>query len=160
MTVIYLRDDSRLDDMLAVERSCFASPWSREDIKNALSAPWLRCMGVFEDEQLIGWGCAGVTPPEARLMTIAVLPGYRRIGYGKTLLKALLQAAADTGCGYMELECRAGNLPAQQMYKTHGFIKVGISKGYYTDTGEDAYIYCLPALPEGKPENDPYITMI
>jgi ribosomal protein S18 acetylase RimI-like enzyme len=46
------------------------------------------------------------------------------------------------------------------MYKPHGFIKDGISKGYYTDTGEDAYIYCLPSLPEGKPENDPYITKI
>ena len=160
MTFRYLTDESRLDEMMAVEISSFSSPWSREDVKSTLTSPWLRVVGAFEGEDLAGWGCAGVNPPEARLMTIAILPGFRRKGYGRALLKALLQAAADTGCGYMELECRAGNLPAQQMYKTHGFIKVGISKGYYTDTGEDAYIYCLPSLPEGKPENDPYITKI
>ena len=158
MTFRYLTDESRLDEMLAVEISSFSSPWSCEDVKSTLTSPWLRVVGAFDGEDLAGWGCAGVNPPEARLMTIAILPNFRRKGYGRALLKALLQAAADAGCGYMELECRKSNLPAQQMYKTSGFIKVGVSKGYYTDTGEDAYIYCLPALPKGHPENDPYIT--
>ena len=158
MTFRYLTDESRLDEMLAVEISSFSSPWSREDVKSTLTSPWLRVVGAFDGEDLAGWGCAGVNPPEARLMTIAILPNFRRKGCGRALLKALLQAAADAGCGYMELECRKSNLPAQQMYRTSGFIKVGVSKGYYTDTGEDAYIYCLPELPEGHPENDPYIT--
>ena len=158
MTSRYLTDESRLDEMLAVEISSFSSPWSREDVKSTLTSPWLRVVGAFDGEDLAGWGCAGVNPPEARLMTIAILPNFRRKGYGRALLKALLQAVADAGCGYMELECRKSNLPAQQMYRTSGFIKVGVSKGYYTDTGEDAYIYCLPELPEGHPENDPYIT--
>ncbi|MCR4578659.1 MAG: ribosomal protein S18-alanine N-acetyltransferase [Clostridiales bacterium] len=158
MTLRCLTDDSLLDGMMAVEQSSFASPWSREDVKSTLTSPWLRVIGAFEGEELVGWGCVGVNPPEARLMTVAILPGSRRKGHGRQLLRALLQAAADAGCGYMELECRRSNLPAQRMYTTNGFIKVGVSKGYYTDTGEDAFIYCLPALPEGHPENDPYIT--
>ena len=158
MTTRYLLDGASLDEMMAVEQRSFPSPWSREDVRSTLTSPWLRVIGAFEGEKLIGWGCAGVNPPEARLMTIAILPEFRRKGYGKTLLGALLRAAADAGCGYMELECRRNNLPARQMYETHGFIKVGVSKGYYTDTGEDAFVYCLPALPEGVPENDPYIT--
>lgn len=157
MTVCCLTDEARLDEMLEVEQSSFASPWSRDDIQSALSAPWLRCMGIFEGDTLAGWGCAGVNPPEARLLTIAIKPDFRRKGRGSMLLRALMQAAADAGCGYMELECRRSNLPAQQLYKTHGFIKVGVSKGYYADTGEDAFVFCAPSLPEGHPENDPFI---
>ncbi len=40
----------------------------------------------------------------------------------------------------MTLEVRLSNRGAQEMYKKFGFTAVGVRKGYYADTGEDALI--------------------
>ena len=40
----------------------------------------------------------------------------------------------------MTLEVRLSNRAAQEMYKRFGFTAVGVRKGYYADTGEDALI--------------------
>jgi ribosomal-protein-alanine N-acetyltransferase len=40
----------------------------------------------------------------------------------------------------MTLEVRLSNRGAQEMYKRFGFTPVGVRKGYYADTGEDALI--------------------
>ncbi len=41
------------------------------------------------------------------------------------------------------LEVREHNAPAQALYKKLGFQQVGIRKGYYHDTGEDALLLTL-----------------
>jgi ribosomal-protein-alanine N-acetyltransferase len=40
----------------------------------------------------------------------------------------------------MTLEVRKANAGAQAMYRKFGFETVGVRKGYYVETGEDAYI--------------------
>jgi len=45
------------------------------------------------------------------------------------------------GASLIFLEVRAGNEPAQRLYRSMGFVFRGIRKGYYTDTGEDAVIF-------------------
>ena len=144
--------------MLAIERESFPSPWSESDILTALtSGARLRCLGLFEDGCLAGWGCFAAGLEEAHLLSVAIAPGKRRRGLGRSLMQALMQAASDAGCRYMELECRRGNTPAQNLYASLGFLKVGTRPHYYTDTGEDALIYVHVALPEGDCERDPFL---
>ena len=40
----------------------------------------------------------------------------------------------------LTLEVRLSNKGAQEMYKRFGFTAVGVRKGYYADTGEDALV--------------------
>jgi len=74
------------------------------------------------------------------VISIAVLPEYRRKGIAKTLLKDALKALKKHyGCDEAYLEVRVSNSPALMLYQKLGFTIVKVSKGYYVD-GEDAYV--------------------
>ena len=45
---------------------------------------------------------------------------------------------------------RAHNEKAQALYRSLGFIKVGVRKKYYEDTGEDGWIMVCDKLPEAQ----------
>lgn len=138
-----ITDVSCLDRMHEIETACFISPWAKEDIKNDLEKRngVSRYLGVWQDDVLAGWGCVMLLGEEAHLATVAVMPEYRRRGLGRELMKALLSLSQEEGTLYMQLECRRSNTAAQEMYKSLSFFRFSIRKGYYTDTGEDAFLY-------------------
>lgn len=73
---------------------------------------------------------------EAEILTIAVLPPWRRRGIGGLLLRAALAAVAEAGAVSMFLEAAADNLAALALYERHDFQRIGLRKGYYA--GVDA----------------------
>lgn len=146
------------ETILSLERACFPTPWEADAIADDLSQnPCARYVLIQEGERFIGYGCLWLLMEEAHLMSVAILPEFRRAGAGEALMRALIQAAADGGARFMELECRRSNLAAQALYHKLGFLRVGCRKGYYEDTGEDALVYALIALPPGHPEDDPFL---
>lgn len=70
---------------------------------------------------------------EAEILTIAVLPPWRRAGLGATLLEAALAASAAAGAEAMFLEAAADNVAALALYEKRGFSRVGLRKAYYGD---------------------------
>lgn len=84
--------------------------------------------------------------PAARLYSIAVGSGYRRLGHGVALLLAAEEAAADRGASAMTLEVRADSTAAQHLYATHGYSVCGQRQRYYAD-GTDAWKMRKPLLP-------------
>lgn len=156
MRTAYITDLTFIEQMNAIEQASFPTPWARADIENdILNNPASRYIGVFEGEELVGWGCLWLKFDEVLLATVSIRPDKRRMGFGRALMNALIQAASDAGGRYIELQCRTQNAPAQAMYCSLGFLRVGRLKGYYTDTGDDAWIYVKIGLPESHPENDP-----
>jgi len=74
------------------------------------------------------------------VISIAVLPEYRRRGIAKTLLSNALKALKEHyGCEEAYLEVRISNSPALALYQKLGFTIVKVSRRYYID-GEDAYV--------------------
>jgi len=74
------------------------------------------------------------------VISIAVLPEYRRRGIAKALLtRAMKILKEEYGCEEVYLEVRVSNQPAISLYRKLGFDVVKISRRYYVD-GEDAYI--------------------
>ena len=61
-------------------------------------------------------------------------------GSATRLLLALAREAIERGATALTLEVRLSNRGAQELYKRFGFTAVGVRKGYYADTGEDALI--------------------
>ena len=41
------------------------------------------------------------------------------------------------------LDVRFSNAPAQNLYRSFGFVIRGLRKGYYSDNGEDALVMAL-----------------
>lgn len=80
------------------------------------------------------------------VISIAVLPGYRRMGIGKALLLEALKAMVKHyGARECYLEVRVSNTPAINLYKKVGFEISRVIKGYYAD-GEDAYLMQIKNL--------------
>ena len=74
------------------------------------------------------------------LVSIAVLPGYRRRGVGSALLSETIRVLSEVyGVESIYLEVRVSNEPAIRLYEKFGFRRARRVRGYYAD-GEDAYV--------------------
>ena len=71
-------------------------------------------------------------------------------------IDALAPGITVFGLSFLTLECRRSNAVAQSLYHKLGFKDVGFRKRYY-ENSEDALIMYLQPLPEGHPENDPFL---
>ncbi len=87
-------------------------------------------------------GYAGISrlgrkPPfEYEIHTIGVDPAYQGCGIGRWLLTELLNFAAG-GAAYLEV--RTDNAAAIALYRSVGFVNVGLRRRYYRVSGADAY---------------------
>ena len=80
---------------------------------------------------------------DAHITTIATHPDWRRRHIGEWLLIHMADVARSHGVSALTLEVRLRNSAAQALYAKLGFIVVGLRRGYYQDTGEDARLLTL-----------------
>lgn len=127
-----------------------ASPWSEKNFLDSLNAGHLGF--ILEKEGLIAaWAVVMTVLDEAELLIIGVRPDMQRQGLGSKLLSFVLRELRGRTV-LMNLEVRAGNLPAIGLYKRFGFLQTGIRRGYYPGENgsgrEDALLMSLSPLPE------------
>lgn len=134
----------RLEDLpqvLGIERASFPTPWSEGAFRGELTAnKYARYFVAEKANYLTGYAGVWIIINEAHVTNIAVHPFYRRRGIGRMLLETLMTRAAQEGCQAITLEVRKSNFSAQNLYRQYGFEPVGIRRGYYIDTNEDAII--------------------
>ena len=119
--------------VVRLDRTAFGSPWKAPSDQEGL---WLLPERAFARWTLIPAAC------EAELLRIAVDPGHRGGGLGRTLLEACQQDLAAQGIDHLLLEVRVSNASAIALYRTCGWKPCGLRRGYYAD-GEDAALYEL-----------------
>ena len=147
-----------LDAILEIEHLSFTIPWSRASFEQEVSENrFARCLVVFVDGRPVGYAGMWLVLDEGHITNVAIHPDYRGRKLGEKLMRALIQLAADTSLSWMTLEVRRSNVVAQSLYRKLGFIDVGYRKRYYADNKEDALIMALETLPEGNPDNDPFL---
>lgn len=88
----------------------------------------------------MGFGLTLAAGDEAEILLITVLPAWRRRGFARRLLAALLAQAGAAGANRMLLEVAAANPAAIACYEKAGFRPCGRRKDYYKP-GIDAVIY-------------------
>ena len=130
-----------LDDVLAIERVSFQTPWSRGAFRYELTQNRVaRCSVVRRGRRLVGYLCRWEIGHEIHITNLAVHPDLRRHGMARALLGAVLEDARRRGVGLAFLEVRPTNAEALGLYESFGFRVIGRRKGYYFDTGEDALV--------------------
>ncbi len=129
-----------IDAVMIIERASFASPWSRQFFLQELRAPNARSVLCHYDGEPIGYVIYWELVDELDIHNVAVHPGYRRRGIGRTMLEGLIDSAAARGFRRMTLEVRRSNDAAQGLYRLLGFEFCGLRRGYYSDNGEDAWL--------------------
>ena len=137
-----------LDAVVEIERASFPSPWSRRAFlyeleQNRVARLWVgRGDAGVEGgaQQILGYLCLWAIADEIHVTNLAVHPAQRRRGVARHLLGTLLEHHRQTGARRAVLEVRPGNVEARRLYEAFGFRQVGLRKGYYFDTGEDALL--------------------
>lgn len=127
-----------------LEKACFDEPWTKESIRNQLSAE--NCVRVLYEESdiAVGYAFGTIIPDEGELYRIAVSPEKRGNGIGKRLLLEFVEKCHEKGAVKLFLEVRSKNVPARRLYEKTGFKEISVRKGYYGD--DDAVIYSLEII--------------
>lgn len=125
-----------------IEHQVFPSPWSRATFEREIGSPEFHRLVVAKTgDRLVGYACLFHVIDEGHITNIGVDPEYQNQGIGTKLMYNLVCYALHKGVQRLMLEVRPSNAAARHLYREFGFFRTGIRKGYYTDTGEDAYIY-------------------
>jgi tRNA threonylcarbamoyl adenosine modification protein YeaZ/ribosomal-protein-alanine acetyltransferase len=115
-------------------------PWSASAFVSELGRRHNHYVAARTADKLVGY--AGITrlgllpPHEYEIHTIGVDPAFHGQGTGRRLLDSLLDFADG---GTVFLEVRTDNAAAIALYRSAGFVEVGLRKRYYRASGADAY---------------------
>ena len=124
----------------ALEKLCFADPWSEKSVASELENIWALWLVAVEDDRVIGYIGSQTSIDETDVMNVAVHPDCRRRGIAEKLIKTLVMKLNEKGSHALMLEVRASNAPAIALYEKLGFLQVGCRKNYYRNPKEDALI--------------------
>lgn len=135
--------DKDLDGVHRVEQSCFSSPWTRNMFEDELYNLNAHYLIIEIERKIIGYVGFWKIIDEGHITNVAIHHDYRKLGYGKALITALIQKAKELDIIALTLEVRVSNIPAISLYESFGFVTSGCRKKYYQDNNEDALIMWL-----------------
>lgn len=115
----------------AVHGGCFRERWDEKAIAELLTMPGsFGLLPMFEGLPA-GLAIAYSLGAEGEILTLCILPDYRRRGFATRLLAAVLTRLAGQGCRRVLLEVAADNGAAHALYRNAGFAEIGRRAGYY-----------------------------
>lgn len=133
-------NESHLPRILAIEAEAYPEPWTRgmflDEIRNNRSYFFV----AFERGELVGYAGFWLVLDEAHITTVVVKDTRRGHGVGRQMFSHLMETAREAGAIMATLEVRVSNEAAKRMYAGFGFRPVGVRRGYYPKTKEDAIV--------------------
>lgn len=122
------------------ENVCFSTPETEESIYSFLKSKTF-FVDVIEDEGIVTGHCIYFfVPDNAEIISLAVTPEKRRMGYGRDLVYNVIERAKENNCKEVYLEVRKSNEAAISLYISIGFHQVGERKNLYSKPEEDGLI--------------------
>lgn len=138
MTVL-LMERAHVPLVAAIERECFAAPWSEAALAGLIENGGFAMVAV-EDGAVVAYGGMLTVLDEGQITNVATSAPYRRRGIGGALLLEMIKEARRRGLVSLSLEVRASNAAAISLYERHGFSVAGRRRGFYTHPREDALV--------------------
>ena len=130
-----------LRSVVRIETQVYPRPWTHSLFVSELALRSSRAYFVAKvGREIVGYAGLMMSLTDGHVTTIAVDPAWHRHAIGTRLLLALSREAIARDANALTLEVRLSNQGAQELYKRFGFTAVGVRKGYYGDTGEDALV--------------------
>ena len=132
-----------IEPVMRMESELFADDaWSDTMFWSELAERDSRTYLVAVDgDAVVGYaGLCAYGDDVSYVQTIGVTISHQRHGVGTSLLVALLDDAERRGAQHVDLEVRADNSSAIDLYRKHGFAPLGLRRGYYQPSGADALV--------------------
>lgn len=131
---------SLLPRLQVMEDEAYPEPWTtgmfREEIRNRNSYFYV----AYDEDLLVGYAGFWLLIDDAHITTVTTKHDLRGQGYGREQMLHLIAQATRLDAHRMTLEVRPTNAAALQLYKRLGFSQIGLRKGYYPKSGEDALV--------------------
>ena len=115
-----------------MHRACFPEdPWDAEAIGRILALSGAFGRLAWEGDTPAGFILARDLGGEVEILSVGVLPAWRRRGIGCALLLSIAAEAERRLAGSLVLEVATGNEAARLLYGAFGFVRVGRRPRYY-----------------------------
>jgi len=138
--------EAAAEPLAIMHGACFPDdPWSSNALGRLIaltgSFGWL----AWDEDEPVGFALVRDLGNECEVLSIGVLPRWRRLGIGRALLHSVVTEARQRGQSSIVLEVATDNDAAAALYADLGFTKVGRRPGYYRrpDGRADAFILRL-----------------
>lgn len=147
---ILLRDyrEQDLEEMTRVDQICFAADFRFDQASMEMLAEARNAMAVIAETdggEMAGFVIAHLehapAGPRGYLVTLDVLPQFRRGGLGARLIGEMERRAARADARWMDLHVFTGNHEAIRFYERLGYERVGRKERFYGASGLDAFVY-------------------
>ena len=133
-------------DLSRLHTASFEDGWTRDDFATWLARREAMAVVALREREAVAFGLALMAGSDAELLTIATDPAARQSGWGRQIFRALDAHALTRGLERWVLEAARNNVPALGLYKSEGFMEIGVRKAYY-DTRQgrvDALVMSRP----------------
>ena len=133
-----------LDGIVQIERAVNPFPWGEEALRDTIASSGHHLMSLREG-RAVGFLLSSCVLDEAQLLLIGVSPDWQGVGVGGQLLEEFINRSQDQGHKLIYLEVRSGNERAIRLYRSLGFIEIGVRRDYYPGLvgREDAIVMSL-----------------
>jgi ribosomal-protein-alanine N-acetyltransferase len=127
-----LAGSAHLELLAALHAACFEDAWDEGALGGLLATPGAFAL-ILNDavDEPAGFVIARAAAGECEMLSLGVVPGARRRGFGRHLLEAFAAHARKLGAGELLLEVAEDNCAARALYAAAGFTQVGRREGYY-----------------------------
>ena len=115
----------------AVHAGCFESAWNEAAMAEILAMPGSFGALALVGDQPVGLVIVLAVGTEAEILTLAVLPKFRRRGIAGRMLTLAADRLSDAGCQRLLLEVAEDNVAACALYGKQGFTQIGRRPSYY-----------------------------
>src|SRR5437667_1999766 len=149
-----------MPEVLQTEQESFEFSWTEEDFLRCLRQR--NCIGMVAEqgEKVVGFMIYELHKSKLHILNFAVLPAYRRLGVGAQMVAKLVSKLSSHRRTRITLEVRETNLAAQLFFRAQGFRALRVLRGYYEDSGEDAFLMHYAFADDAGEEIDDAITRI
>lgn len=128
-----------------IHKGCFPKGWSHLEFESFFErAGVFAAIAYHKEKAPVGFVLCWLIEDQCDILSMGVLPDYRRDGVGLHLLAYAVENAASLGAKFMVLEVNVNNTAAQTLYEAQGFEKFSVRKNYYTNAdGTQSDAVCM-----------------
>lgn len=135
--MIRLIEPDDISQVIAIENMSFKDPYPVDIITFLYEKHRDTFLVAEQGSTILGYIAGIISWREGHIVSLAILPTWRRKGIASQLVEELSQTFRRYGKKRVKLEVRTSNKAAVALYQKQGFVKQKIVKNYYQN-GEDA----------------------
>jgi len=148
MSVIREMTTADLAAVMEIEMRAYEFGWTSGIFRDCLRVGYAMPV-LLEQDEILAYGVTSAKAGECHILNLCVAQHSLRKGYGRSLLRHMLNYAVEQQAQSAFLEVRPSNFSAIALYLDEGFVQIASRRDYYPARAgrEDALVFAKELLP-------------